>query len=308
MTKNVKLSADALFSALVLGGSFAGSTVFAKDGATQSNGGTVTEVGHAYATFTRTSGGQVKTPSDPGISYTPGNSGDITNETGSLTLDAIPSSLNFGTQETTGVAQTVNLLPSTPGEDDDRAISGNGPATSDHGTDTAGKELNNQTIFTQVTNVSSNTIQWSLSATLGAFYKADKSEDVHTDAADIGEKESAIPGAFITLTDGAAVHAEIKTGDTKLSWQPADKLMENSLKLDAGTGKSTEIIASNPQKGVFQQQWKDANVTLTAPQGAPVGKYAADIAWTLSASPADQLDDVGTVQQDPEAKPEDSGE
>jgi hypothetical protein len=324
MTNKTKLSAAALFSALVLGGTFATSTVFAAgdpnvtnpstanvahDGPNKANNGTVTEVGHAYATFTRNGGGQVKTPSDPGISYTPSNSGDITNETGSLTLDAIPSSLNFGSQETTGVAQTVQLLQSegkdyfsgnkdgsTQDQTKDadgnlvqRTDSPNGAKTSDFGSGTAadGKKSfgNNNTVFTQVTNLSSSKdIAWTLDAKLSNFYKAGETASTGKDKSD-----NAIPGAFITLKGGKNVKDTVAADGTE-SWKNATDTITGDVKLEANTTKT--IISASKDKGVFQQQWNVGNVTLTAPDGAPVGQYTADIDWTLSTAPVAQLDDA----------------
>ncbi|KRL53528.1 hypothetical protein FD01_GL000446 [Lacticaseibacillus manihotivorans DSM 13343 = JCM 12514] len=301
MTNTTKLTAAALFSALVLGASFAGNTVSAAPGPNPDNNGKVSETGHAYVTFTKDGGSQVKHPSDPGVSYTPSNTTDVTNETGSITLDAIPSSLNFGTQETTGASQTVQLLQSegkdfsngkdgsttdqttlADGTKADRKISSNGPATSDSGasSDTTGK---NDTIFTQVTNVSSNQdITWTLSATLSNFYAAGKAAD---------PKTNAIPGAFITMKDGK--HVKDTIDGEKESWMPTTDKIDAGLTLNANT--STKIVGATKDKGIFQQQWNVGGVTLTAPQGAPVGQYTADIAWTLEAGPAADLDAAAPV-------------
>lgn len=281
MTNTTKLTAAALFSALVLGAAFAGTNnVSAQAGPDTAKGGTVTETGHAYVTFQRGSQGQVKTPSDPGVSYTPDNPSDITNETGDLTLDAIPSSLNFGTNDITGVAQTVDLLPSAG--DGKRELSSNGPATSDHGTDPDGKVANDDTIFTQVTNVSSNPVKWSLSATLSNFY---------VEGTTVNKDKNAISGAYITMTDGKAVHAEAaptaENPDAQTWADAATKLSADTKGvLTFNANQSTPIIENATQQGVFQQQWKDSGVKLVAPNGVTVGQYAADMAWTLSVTPA----------------------
>lgn len=310
MTNKTKLSAAALFSALVLGGSFVGSTVFAADtqtksGVTQSNKGTVTETGHAYVTFTRSTGPQVLNPSDPGTSYTPSNSDDITNETGSLTLDAIPSSLNFGTNESTGQAQTVQLLQSegkdfsggkdgsTPdqqtladGTKADRVDSPNGPKTSDTGmvanTDADAQDAastvkaNGHTVFTQVTNMTSGPVNWTLSATLSNFFKSGPD-------AKPGDT-NAIPGASIFMKKGKNV-TNHKTPGT---WTDADTAIDAGLELKAT--QAATVVGSNAEKGTFQQQWNVGDVTLVAPEGAPIGQFEANIDWTLSAEPLSDLD------------------
>lgn len=316
MTNTTKLSAAALFSALVLGAAFAGTNnVSAQAGPNPDNKGTVTEQTHAYVTFTKDGGSKVKHPNDPGISYTPSNTTDITNETGSLTLDAIPSSLNFGTQETTGTSQTVQLLQSagkdfsngkdgsTPdqntaadGTKTDRGISSNGPATSDATHTDTDTNKTTSYVFTQVTNVSSNPgIAWTLSAKLSNFYKAGGTVDANNNA---------IPGAFITLKDGANVK-DTKT-DTTETWEPMkdSEAIDAGLKLEANTTK--DIITASTNKGIFQQQWGVGNVTLTAPQGAPVGQYTANIDWTLSAEPFADLD-APTPQKDDSNSGSESG-
>lgn len=310
MTNKTKLSAAALFSALVLGGSFVGSTVFADDtapgavptgqaGPNQSNNGTVTEKGHAYVTFTRSTGPQVLNPSDPGISYTPNNSSDITNETGSLTLDAIPSSLNFGTNESTGHAQTVQLLQSegkdfsnskdgsTPdqqtladGTKADRVDSPNGPKTSDSDINNFNEATKDATpvvkgIFTQVTNMTSGPVNWTLSATLSNFFKSGANA---TPGAD-----NAIPGASIFMKNGKNV-----TDKTVTAWTDAETQIDAGLELKAT--QATTVVGSNAEKGTFQQQWNVGDVTLVAPEGAPIGQFEANIDWTLSAEPLSDLD------------------
>lgn len=299
MTNKTKFTAAALFSATILGLAFVGNNVHADgEGPSTTVAGTKTETGHAYATFERdTTGGQVKHPNDPGLSYTPDNSGDITHETGELTLDAIPSSLNFGTNTTTGASQTVKLLPSLGDtETPARSISDNGPATSDHGAASndstqAQDDKSKAKIFTQVTNLATNGVQWKLSATLGAFYKADTNADAHAqytavdaDHVEAAKAANAIPGAYITLKNGASVHDETDATTNVESWQPAAQALAGDVQLNAFEEKT--IVDSNAQRGVFQQQWNDSDVTLTAPTGAPVGKFAADIAWTLSSTPA----------------------
>lgn len=281
MTNKTKLSAAALFSALVLGGSSAGSTVFAdaKPGP-DPKGGSVSEVGHAYVTFTKDGTTPIHDPSNPGSDITPSNPNDSTNETGELTLDAIPSQLNFGTQESQGAGQVTKLLAST----------GDGVRQDSQGTDkkTSDQAIKDtRVIFTQVTNVATTNPSWSLSATMGEFTNADGTN---------------LPGAFITFGGGVNVLDKFTaaTADQAASrvWTSdgVDDLTPD-VQLTAGSG-SAKFITSK-QTGTFQQQWKVADVTLTTPQAPAKGDYTSEINWTLTAAP----DDAGTTTTDTTTNP-----
>ncbi|WP_407893123.1 WxL domain-containing protein [Lacticaseibacillus sp. N501-2] len=273
MTNKTKLSAAALFSALVLGGSFVGSTVFAADtpqaGPDPTKDGSVSEVGHAYVTFTKNEKTPIHDPSNPGKDITPSNPSDTTGETGELTLDAIPSQLNFGTQESTGAGQKVNLLASN---DSSRPVSqGDDKKTSDYTVN------GDQVIFTQVTNVATTNPSWSLSATMGEF------------TATTGG--ATLPGAFITFGGGTNVLDKYDATSDTDAWVSGTDALETGVKLTAGTG-SAQFVTSK-QTGTLQQQWKVKDVTLTTPQAPAKGDYTADINWTLTAAP-----DTGTTTQD----------
>lgn len=282
MTNKTKLSAAALFSALVLGGTFATSTVFAagqagpdvtKDAAENS----VNEVGHAYVTFTKDKPNTIHDPSDPGSTTTPSNPSDVTTETGELTLDAIPSSLNFGTQESTGAGQVVQLLASNATSATDsrekldisKGKDGDGLATSDHtGSATSATD---QVIFTQVTNVATTNPTWSLSATMTDFTNADN---------------ATLPGAFITFGGGANVLDQYDATTKTQKWVNATDNLATDQTLTAGGG-STAFVSS-AQTGTFQQQWNVKDVTLTTPQAPAKGDYTSEIDWSLTAAPATQ--------------------
>lgn len=290
MTNTTKFTAAALFSALVLGAAFAGTNNVsaAQDGSESglyTGHASTSETGHAYVEFNANDkGNPVITPGDPGTTTTPIDPGDnpnITNEVGSLTLDAIPASLNFGQNQSTGSAQTVKLLSgdadtnTAAGDTRKNAIS-DANHTTDFGTDKDGKDFAG-ILFAQETNLSSSAnIKWSLSAALSPFTLATSKTD---------PKQTGLDDATITLGSGVSAFAG-KDG----TWTKAATDLTTSDIVLKSDGTSIPIISGSMQKGVFQQQWKTANVSLNVPQAATVGKYTADIAWTLSATPEDELD------------------
>lgn len=280
MTNKTKLSAAALFSALVLGGTFATSTVFADDtapaptgqaGPDPVKGGEVSEVGHAYVTFTKDKPNTIHDPSNPGSTTDPSNP-DETNETGELTLDAIPSSLNFGTQESDGAGQVVKLLAS---DDSSRAISkgaaGDGITTSDH--TGSWESATDKVLFTQVTNIATSNPTWELSATMSGFTN--------------GTNKDALPGAFITFGGGMNVIDQYDKTTNKESWAKAKDDLTTGAVLTANDKDGVSFVTSD-QTGIFQQQWNVNDVTLTTPTAPAKGEYTSNINWTLTATPAAQ--------------------
>ncbi|WP_125708327.1 WxL domain-containing protein [Lacticaseibacillus porcinae] len=331
MTNKTKLSAAALFSALVLGGSFVGSTVFAgtvdptgteqtgdTSGATDSTGttdtgattgttttakaahqgvnstdGKVTEQGNAYVEITTSKDGNpVVTPGDPDTPVKPideGNNPNITNETGTLTLDAIPNTLNFGVNASTGTAQTIQLLSGDQSYKDaqndtrtDATFNGSTTKTTDFGTSTTtdDKGVTNTEqfqgkIFAQETNVTADpNVAWTLNAKLSHFTTKDN--------------EEGLTGAKIILANGVSAFVNGKT------WaESSEKIVQDENKqviLDSTNDAGTNIIVGAKQKGVTQQQWATKDVTLSIPNAATVGQYKATIDWTLSAVPTTSLD------------------
>ena len=166
-----------------------------------------------------------------------------------------------------------------------RVDSPNGPKTSDsekaENTDAATEDatpttdLKNDTVFTQVTNMTSGTVNWKLSATLSNFFKTGTTP-TETDP-------NAIPDASIFMKEGENV-----TDKTADAWTDAATHIDPGLELKAKT--PVTVVDSNAEKGTFQQQWNVGNVTLVAPQGAPIGQFEATIDWTLSAEPLSNLD------------------
>lgn len=281
MTNKTKLSAAALFSALVLGGTFATGTVFAAQaGPDPVNGGSVSETGHAYVTFTKDGSNPVVDPGNPNESL-PSDTPGVTGETGELTLDAIPLSLNFGTNEATGAGQVVNLLASngtsaTPADNRDLSA-----GKDDDGTATTDRQgaSGNQVIFTQVTNVSTAKPTWTLSANMTDF---------------TNKAGETLPGAFITFGGGTNYLDKYDTTAAKAThvWEPQTTTDEanpnpNALTQDvqlAAGGSATFLSTS--ATGTYQQQWDDSKVTLTTPEAPTKGAYTSTINWTLTAAPA----------------------
>lgn len=321
MTNHTKLTAAALFSALVLGSSFVSSTVFADDtgtgtdtgtpadtsgtstdpatttvetgkqGPNKDNGGTQTETGNAYVEITtNTDGNPVVDPKDPGEPVKPDDP-NVTKEIGSLTLDAIPRTLNFGKNVATGAAAKYALYSNDPDSRASDDTRGNAISDTLHTTDTGTDTENNHykgIIFAQETNISSSAeVAWTLNAKLNKFTN-------YTTGAD------SLPGAYITLTSGASKILNTDPNTNKKTWADATDLKDDNdqvtskgatlptdgVTLTSGATDGTNIVSGVQRKGTFQQQWASGNVNLVVPQAATVGQYQATIDWTLSAEPS----------------------
>ncbi|MFD1485888.1 WxL domain-containing protein [Lacticaseibacillus baoqingensis] len=270
MKKNMTLSAMALLSALVIGGSAAATTVFAAEGdpttdpadttAATKSGATAdtpaTETGDAYVTFTKSTKptGPIN-PNHP--TDDPNNPG--TGEVGDLTLDAIPNVLNFGTQEATSAEQTITLLAAGDTAAANNPASQNKPTTSVTDGDT-------HQIYTQVTDMAAAKPTWKLSATLNAFSGSLKDATINLS----GAKSQALTGSGDTLawTTTAAAGNEIPTVAGDITLTP---------------GQAADIVASSKATGTTQAVWDTKNVTLHVPAGTAVaGDYTATIDWTLA--------------------------
>lgn len=269
MTNTTKFTAAALFSALVLGAAFAGTNNVSADEAKVNS-----ETGYAYVGYTATTAPDVLDPGDPDNPTIKPDDPGITKETGSLTLDAIPASLNFGTQEATGAGQVVKLLQDGGTATDTRAMAtgkdGKGTATNNHqrenGTD--------QVIFTQVTDVAGWKPTWHLTATMSEF---------------ASDKGGSLPGAYITFAGGKNVIKSVDAENGGTKWSDAKGLTSGDITLVAGsdtTGTGVADIVSTSDTGTFQQQWAVDQVSLTTPQAPTEGQYSATINWILSADPA----------------------
>ncbi|WP_262315174.1 WxL domain-containing protein [Lacticaseibacillus parakribbianus] len=264
MKKNVKLTALALFSTLALTGVMAANSVSADTVDPQTT--PAVETGHAYVTFTRNSTTGPLNPGKPGE----GETETPTNETGALTLDAIPTSLNFGTQEASATNTVINLLAST---DNDRGISPAGPATTDVNDGTE------RVVYTQVTNLlpaevttvdgtkTSTPVNWNLSAQLSGF------------TTDTGAES--LKGASIVMKSGV----NQKLSDDGAAWiAPTSATLSDNIVLSAG-GDAVSY-ASGDENGILQQVWNTKNVTLNVPTSAQtIGNSTATVTWTLTATP-----------------------
>ncbi|WP_461225541.1 WxL domain-containing protein [Lacticaseibacillus suihuaensis] len=274
MKKNVKLTALALFSTLALTGVMAANSVSAAEVDPQKN--PAAETGHAYVTFTRnTTTGPIKPTAPAGTTDT-----GKTNETGALTLDAIPTSLNFGTQEASATNTKINLLAST---DTDRAVSQN-EATTDISNDGTDPDATSRSIFTQVTNLlpaevtkdadgnvtAETPVTWNLSAQLSDFKTTDGA--------------SSLTGASITLNSAKSQ----KLADDGKSWSvdPTNTSLSSNIVLKAGGAAYT--YATSTDTGILQQVWDTKDVSLNVPTGSQtIGNSNATVTWTLSAVPGD---------------------
>lgn len=268
MTNKTKFSAAALFSAAVLGGAFfvTSNTVNAASEATA-------ETGHAYVSFDNNKPNSIPNPSDPNSS-TPVPSENSTGETGDLTLDAIPASLNFGTNATgtTEIPLLSNSDAKATNNPYSKGSDGNGIAT----TDASGY------VFTQITKSVKDDNAYLLSATLSNFKGTDG--------------QDALKGATITLANGQAKLLTGTAGNLAFTATSAEKITNNSgsaIVLDAG-GKQVNITDAATQTGTTQQQWKTEDVSLQVPATEALkGDYTANITWTLA-----------VVPQAPEPEPE----
>ncbi|MCI1987061.1 MAG: WxL domain-containing protein [Lactobacillus sp.] len=278
MKMNMKLSAMALLSALVLGGTTTATAVFAAEGDTPTettgtgdgtdttttpaatkNGATdgtpAKETGNAYVTFTKST--KPTGPIDPKDPDKPDDNNPGTGEVGDLTLDAIPNNLNFGTQEATAAAQTIELLAKEDATTDRPNSQGDDKATTD----------TNHEIYTQVTDMAAAKPTWKLSATLNGF-------------------NGSLKDASITL---ANARSQVLTGGngTALAWDTTNAdlpVVGKSITLTSGT--PADIVASSKMAGTTQQVWSTKEVHLNVPAGASAeGDYNATIDWTLAIVP-----------------------
>lgn len=255
MTKK-SLSVAALFSAAVLGGAFF---------ATSNNASATTvdkpysQDGNAYVSFTKTKPNGPIDHSD-GSTSNP-NSDDSTTDTGDLTLDAIPGTLNFGDHDTSDTSTGVDfeLLPSTKA--DGLAKTGNREGDQHQ---TSGTE---DWIYTQVTNLDATKPQWTLGVKLGTFKNLDDGKSNTLEGATIkfGSEAS-------QLLDPSATHG----------WSALNQGITD-FTLTAG-GADVKYVNST-QTGTTQQAWQAKNVILhVAKDQQLTGDYAATMTWTLSAT------------------------
>ncbi len=253
MTNKSKFSVAALFSAAVLGGAFfaTNSTVNAAAGEGATSDTPATETGHAYVSFTNDKTTPITDPSDP--TKTPSdNSDNSTGEIGDLTLDAIPASLNFGTNAsgTTNIPLLSSSDAAAGTADINNPISkgkdGDGKATTD----------GSGFVFTQISKKVKDDVAYQLSAQLGDFTSADNT----------------LTGATITLANGKT---QLLSGT------------EPNYTYVAAGGSATTITNNATQTGTTQQKWADKDVSLQVPSAVALkGDYTANITWTLAVVPA----------------------
>ncbi|WP_179394123.1 WxL domain-containing protein [Lacticaseibacillus absianus] len=245
--KTVKLAAITFASVLALSGVLAGGASVSAATVDEPS----TQTGTAYVTFTKTTPTAPLDPNDP--TGTPDHGDDnSTGEVGALTLDAIPARLNFGTHEATTGAVDLTLnnsaAPATPNSQ------GDGLETTDE----------DGLIYTQVTNLMSPDVTWSLAAQLSEFSTADGA--------------ASLPQAVITLGSG---QNQLLSADGT-AWEPQAALTNAAIALTAG-GASVTYLESN-QAGTTQQYWNTDDVSLAVPAGAQtIGDSTATMTWTLSA-------------------------
>lgn len=261
MKKQLKLTA--LLSTAALGFVFA-TPVLAADTTPQ------TGTTNAYISFhSKTTGTDPLDPSDPNTTD-PGNG---TGNTGDLTLDAVPNTLNFGDHElseTTLGNHTYTLLGHKDG-----AITPSGESWAKQDSSTNDPETTdvNGFVYTQVTDVRGTGAGWHLTAELASF----KNGGADT-----------LDGAVMSFANGKV--QKLTTGaDNKMAWAAGDiTLVGSPLNLVAGGGVTdVEDAATGTGRGTQQAVWDTSNVTLSVPKdSAKPGNATSQITWTLTNAPA----------------------
>lgn len=321
MTNKVKFSAAALFSAAVLGGAFfvTNNTVHAADtpgGATAAQ--PATESGEAVVKFTKTSASPVL---DPGTGDSiPGDSNG-TGEIGPLTLDAIPKVFDFGSQEVTSAAQTIELLDGATSRtvnanpskvqatnadgslkytetqvqqkdaNGDPVVDGNG----DPVYDTIKTPVMEDVAETGARQATSETHSYTRDGNQVVFTQvtdADKTNPTWTLGLDVSKfsdgTNDTLDGATISFDNGVA---QIPNPDeTAAATTPyvssAATTMLSSFSVKAGDTTPTNYVTASTEKGISQQVWNTKDIHLNVPAGqSSEGVSTAIMNWTLAVVP-----------------------
>lgn len=229
-------------------------------------------IGKSQADVSFTSNGGSTTPVDPDNPDNPGGG-----NTGPLSLDAVPTYLNFGTHTQPNIDTAYTLLSKSASQDS--LATANDDKTQN--VTTSSTKGSNDVIYTQVSDSRGTGAGWQLKAQLSDITASDG--QVLTDAS-------------VVLTGGTPQYL---TGEAKQqSWITAadanQATVSTPIVLNAGAASTTDVatavagskVGDGQGMGVNQQYWNTNNVQLHVKGGHAAAKnYSGNIVWTLNSTP-----------------------
>ncbi|MEW9070112.1 WxL domain-containing protein [Lactiplantibacillus plantarum] len=206
-------------------------------------------------------------PIDPDDPSKPGTGG--TNNLGPLSLDAVPTHLNFG-QHSIPTMDTAYPLLSPSAAEDQLATATDGQKYA-----TVGGQKNGQdSVYTQVTDTRDTPSGWQLTAQLSALTATDG---------------TTMTGSYVTLTSGTAQYLNASTSKWVTATDQNQATLPAVIKLTPGATQQTLIAGTTSQQGVGtnQQIWNVNNVALHVKGGRVMAKnYSGTITWQLNSLPS----------------------
>lgn len=206
-------------------------------------------------------------PIDPDDPSKPGTGG--TNNLGPLSLDAVPTYLNFG-QHSIPTMDTAYPLLAPSAAEDQLATATDGQKYA-----TVGGQKNGQdSVYTQVTDTRDTPSGWQLTAQLSALTANDG---------------TTMTGSYVTLTSGIAQYLNASTNKWVTSADQNQATLPAMIKLTPGATQQTLIAGMTGQQGVGtnQQIWNVNNVALHVQGGRVMAKnYSGTITWQLNSLPS----------------------
>ncbi|RKD28397.1 WxL domain-containing protein [Lactiplantibacillus paraplantarum] len=206
-------------------------------------------------------------PIDPDDPSKPGTGG--TNNLGPLSLDAVPTHLNFG-QHSIPTMDTAYPLLAPSAAEDQLATATDGQKYA-----TVGGQKNGQdSVYTQVTDTRDTPSGWQLTAQLSALTANDG---------------TTMTGSYVTLTSGIAQYLNASTNKWVTSADQNQATLPAMIKLTPGATQQTLIAGTTGQQGVGtnQQIWNVNNVALHVQGGRVMAKnYSGTITWQLNSLPS----------------------
>lgn len=206
-------------------------------------------------------------PIDPDDPSQPGSGG--TKNLGPLSLDAVPTHMNFGQHAIPAVDTGYSLLPSSAATDRlATAIDGQQYAT------IGGTKNGQDSIYTQVTDTRDTPSGWQLTAQLSKLAAADG---------------TTITGSRMTLTAGMAQYLNRTTNKWATTADQNQAALPTAITLTPGATQQTVVASAAAQQGIGtnQQIWNVNNVVLHVKGGRILAKnYSGTITWQLNSLPS----------------------
>lgn len=236
---------------------------------------TLPSTGKSQADVSFTSNGGSTNPVDPDNPDNPGGGG--TGNNGPLSLDAVPTYLNFGTHTQPNVDTAYTLLSKDASQES--LATANDDKTQN--VTTSGKKNGNDIIYTQVSDSRGTDAGWQLKAQLSDITASDG---------------QVLTNASVVLSGGTPQYL---TGEAnQQSWVTAadanQATVATPIVLNAGASSTTDVatatagskVGDGQGMGVNQQYWNINNVQLHVKGGHAAAKnYSGNIVWTLNSTP-----------------------